>query len=1306
MVVKKYDLFISYADADRAWVEGYLLSALEQADIQCHTKDDFNLGLPKLLAIERAIQESKWVVLIISNAYMAEVANNFIERLSSSYGLETGTWPVIPLILEPVQLPTRLNTVVHLNATDPSDRKDVIARLCNQLKPGISDLPSRPPCPYPGMVPFSEVDSDCFFGRDNEIEDAKRRLHQFPLITMIGPSGSGKSSLVFAGLIPALRQSDLFGTGNWLVLDIRPGKSPLSTLKATLGSDLVDPNLAITEVLMVEPEAKRMLLVVDQFEEVFAQAEQEKANFQQALLRLIEIPNLYIILTVRADFYPDLMESPLWPKIQFSRMEIIPLNPSNLHEAIIQPAKDAGVFVEAILAERLVADAVGEPGVLPLIQETLVLLWEKVEEQILHLSAYESLVLDKAYKNFDGSNRTGLQIAIANRADATIAALDQKQLPIIRRIFLRLIQFGEGRADTRRQQSVEQLLTLDDDIQLFNETLLFLADRRLLTLSGTSEDVGRKVDIAHEALIDGWPTLQLWLSERREAELTRRQLMRRVEDWIWLEKSSNHGLLDEAQLAEAKRWLNSQDAQELGQDEVLLELVEVSDSAIQDNLAYERILRQKAQRRAKIAIFSAVIASTAAISFLVQLSQTIQGEINSLTALSNSYLAENKQIEALVTSMKAGKKLQSPMPWMLHKLHLLSDTTHTRTVAVLAKSVYEIQELNRLEGHSAPIRGISVSPDEQSIASAGDDRTIRIWGNNGKLKAKWIAHKDRVTSVNFSPNLGQKKIVSSSIDGTVKLWDTSGRIIWEKSHTQPVHNVVFSRDGKNIASTSDDKMIRIWNEDGRLIHTLMDHKNTVFSASFDLEGNTIASASLDNTVKLWNLSNGQTIKTLNHNHSVNSVAFSPDGQIVASGTQEGKIRFWSKDGQELQFCDVDHNASINEIKFLSDNQIASAGEDKAVKLWSLGRQNNVLSCTLLQTFKGHTGTVHSLSSSTNTGRSLIISGGDDNVLRFWNLKENPFLKILDGHTMPVLQVRFSPDSQYLASVSLDKLVKVWKLNNGEYFILKDLVGHYRLDFAPKAHNPLLALASSDNTVKLWSFEKERIIKTLGGHNNTITSLRFSPNGKNLASASWDGTVKIWNIEKLDKPTVIESPNEVFTHLIFSPDGQKLALATEENKLQLWQLDQERPITLGKLEQTINDINFSPDGEIVAVASEDKTIQIWNLEGEKLFAIDGQEESITSVAFSPYGRIIASTTNNTVKLWNRAGGSLASFKSNKDTFQDISFNSDGKSLIAASMDNRVVIWNLELDTLLDKGCVWLDDYQKNNLKISQTGKDIC
>ncbi len=462
--------------------------------------------------------------------------------------------------------------------TDNHHETTLFQRFVPVAEPG-------PPCPYPGMVPFRTDEARFFYGRDAEIKQMLQHLRHQRLLFVIGPSGSGKSSLVLAGLLPRLGSSSYFPPDYWLVRVIRPGAQPLQALAYILGGGNGVWDQSIREVLAAHAPAQRLLLIIDQFEEIFAQASREEQNsFAAALQALHSLKNCAIMIVMRADFYADLMTSELWPLVPNRRLEIATPRGKELHRAIEQPATDQGVDLEEGLVQRLLADAADEPGALPLMQETMVLLWGMMERRLLTLRTYEEL---------GGAGRSGLAVAVANKADAALADLALAQQAIARRIFLRLVQFGEGRADTRRQQPLDTLHAASDDSALFHETIRHLTDNRLLTLSGEERDTQRKVDIAHEALIGGWPMLQRWLAERREAEQTRRRLEAKVAEWVRLGKSSG-GLLDAAELPEAEHWIESLDSADLGLDDMLLELVKASRESIRA-AERERSLRARTE---------------------------------------------------------------------------------------------------------------------------------------------------------------------------------------------------------------------------------------------------------------------------------------------------------------------------------------------------------------------------------------------------------------------------------------------------------------------------------------------------------------------------------------------------------------------------------------------------------------------------------------------------------------------------------------------------------------------------------------
>lgn len=519
----QYDAFISYAEADRPWVEGYLVDALQQAGVRCHGETAFRLGVPRLLEFERAVQHSRRVLLILSPAYVTDGFIQFTTILAQHLGLESGTWPVVPILLHDVEMPSHLRVLEGLDAREASAWPGVVKRLCQEF--GRPDPPESalPPCPYPGMLPFSSSDARFFCGRQAEIETLIQLLRHQNLLFVIGPSGCGKSSLIDAGLLPALQSSGRSPGGVWLVRKLRPGSDPLLRLKETIGDHLDKAGTSIDGLLAEHRAAQRLLLVIDQFEETFTRADPaQQKEFVCALKGLTDTENCALLIAMRADFYPQLMNCDFWPVDPSQRFEIAPLRGAALHQAIEQPALDAGIYIEAALIERLLADAAGEPGVLPHMQETMVVLWEGMKRRLLSLDMYARL---------GDQERSGLAVAVARKADAAFAALTPDQQDIARRVLVNLVQLGDGGPDTRRQLSLQSLRQLPGDPRQFDFVLEHLTQNRLL-IQSSDQNLGPQVDLSHEALITSWPRLKEWLQRNRAALLLQRRLSAATDEWL------------------------------------------------------------------------------------------------------------------------------------------------------------------------------------------------------------------------------------------------------------------------------------------------------------------------------------------------------------------------------------------------------------------------------------------------------------------------------------------------------------------------------------------------------------------------------------------------------------------------------------------------------------------------------------------------------------------------------------------------------------------------------------------------------
>ena len=509
-----FDLFVSHAVADAEFVRGYLVPALNLPASRVLLLDELPATAAVVAELDRGVSRSRFTVAVLSPAYLADRWAVQGEQLASY--LSSDEARVIPLRLADCKLPLHLDARVALDFRDPAGWDSAAKRLRDLLH-SPEPVAEQLACPYPGMHPFTTAEARQFFGRDAEIADLIGRLDRGDReIYVIGPSGSGKSSLVQAGLVPAL-DAGTSPLGHKLIVQaIRPGDRPADRLARALEADLAAPAAAIAALVARHPPAERVLVFVDQLEELFTLAEPaERQRFIQALIALRAEPRCQLLLALRADFYGALMDSALWPAgAALGRLEVAPLRGAALAKAITAPALRVGVYLEARLCDRLVGDAAEEPGALPLLQETLRLLWDKRRRRLLELSAYEAL----------GNGGRGLYVAIAQHADAAMAALTADEQAIARRVLLRLVSFGEGRIDTRRQQEVQALRSAADDTGGFARVLQRLVEDRLITVGDAAADHDALADLSHEALITAWPALHDWIARRRVDEQQRRRL--------------------------------------------------------------------------------------------------------------------------------------------------------------------------------------------------------------------------------------------------------------------------------------------------------------------------------------------------------------------------------------------------------------------------------------------------------------------------------------------------------------------------------------------------------------------------------------------------------------------------------------------------------------------------------------------------------------------------------------------------------------------------------------------------------------
>lgn len=1277
----EHDFFISYDDADRGWVEGVLLDALTAAGIRCYTEAEFDPGLPTLLAFERAVRDSRRTLLVLSPDYLGDARNEFVEVLAHSYGLETATWPVTLLMLSEVSLPPRLMMLNCLEAIDAESQAAAIARLCQDAQRPAPGPPLRPPCPYPGMAPFREADHDRFFGREEVVQTLVECLRLHPFLTVIGPSGCGKSSLVFAGLIPRLRSSSLFGPGEWLVRSVRPGVQPLLALTAALGGELSDPAVTVQGLLNDSPEATRLLIVVDQFEETFTIGTVDTVAFQEALLRLSDLAGCYVVLTVRADFYADLMRSPLWPEIQAHRVEVLPLTDHSLQQAITRPAEGVGVFVETALVERLVLDAAGEPGSLPLVQETLVLLWDRLERRYLPLSAYEALVLPHGVYRTDETRRTGLQVAMARRADAALAELSPEEQAIARRIFIRLVQFSDGRANTRRQQPVAALRVAGDDRSLFDHTLGNLTAARLLTLSGVERGEGARVDLAHEALISGWPTLQTWLEEQHEAELTRRRLDLKADEWVRLGRGVG-GLLDEAELPEAEHWLASPAAAILGPGSDLTALVHASRAALeraaaereaahQQEIDSARALaaaeqqRAEAQQRAARRLRYAAVALTILLAFTGAAAALAVGQ--SRRANEERRIADERRVYAetqerraedqanlatsrwLVTQALDRLDDQPDLGLLLSLAALDKRNTPEARGSLLSGLLAPIPVIRYLPGHDGDVYAVAFDPTRSRFASAGRDGVVVV------------RNIDNTDAITFPPVGG--------VNG--------------------VRSLAFDREGRRLAAGGANGEIIVWDlADGRMTqHVLLGHRSSVRALAFSPVSAELASGSMDRTIAFWDTTLPDPLfqSSPQETFAIWGIAYTPDGGALVTANADGSISLWDTQRHVLRKVlraeeppPGQNPKPVWSVAVSSDGRHIAAGSgDRSVALWDARTEE----------FLGKLPAVHRdevLSVAFSRDGSLLVSTGKGGQMVFWDVAARRALRNTAANDRDVLTVAVSSDGGHMATGSEDGGIVLWN-TAGRRSLGRALTGTAR-EARGVAFNPVdrtLASVSPDGSLRLWrGGSADAVEELLIAHTAELRGVAFNRQGTLLAAGGVDGTILVWNAGQPGPPRSLFTAQGAVQSLVFASDGVTLAVGDAFGDITLW--DTGHGVSLGALPHQhraeVRSMDISPDGRILASGGADFRVQLWDL-GNRRHLLELPlmlMQPVNAVAFSPDGSLLAvGPVDGNVILWEMTSARAATL-SKRARVTSLAFSTDRSTetlLAVGDADNGVTLWDI-------------------------------
>ena len=809
-----------------------------------------------------------------------------------------------------------------------------------------------------------------------------------------------------------------------------------------------------------------------------------------------------------------------------------------------------------------------------------------------------------------------------------------------------------------------------------------------------------------------------------EAQLDRlRPFSKELAFWLASQGQDSSRLLRGKTLADALAWadhhsLNPEEYQFLSasqklEQEGIRQRLELSRlKAIETKLIQEQKLANT--QRFLLGTIGAALAVTTLLGIFAweKYLQAIINEIEALSSFSQALYISDRRFEALLKAIEARQKNQGLVQ---------NQTTDSLTESTLRQAVYGVLEYNSLQASPGVVFAVAISPDNQLLASGGENKLVQVWQADGKLLYTLKGHQARIWSVKFSPD--GKYIASASRDRTLKIWDLKGNLISNlQGHQDAVLGLTFSPDGKYIASASRDRTLKIWDLKGNLVNSIQAHQDEIQDLAYSPDGQTLVSVSSDRQIKFWQVSlqgqiNPQAKITIPTTDRIRAVAYSPNGQLVAVASDDHQIRLFSSNGKLIAILSG-HQDVVSDLEFSSDGQtITSVSWDRTIRIWRINGK-------LLQIIADHSQRIWGLALSQDS--QTIATAADRYGVKLWR-PNNPLLKIMREHQAAVIDVAHHPHHPLIISASDDKTINFTDHFGNSLTTLHSTAGVLGIAYSPDGE--ILVSGHNNGQVKLWHTDPQQPTKItqtqiLSGHTALVWRVAFHPEGKVFATASEDGSLKLWNRQGKLQRTLLGHSDGVKT-VAFSPDGRLIASGGLDGKIIIWRSDGKLLATLTEHQSAVVGLSFNPQIETVAnrssyllaSASWDNSAILWDIQQDTANSVTAtarnkllsHEDSLRAVNFSPDGQAIATASqDNSIKLWNLHGELLKTLFGHDAAVWQVFFAPYGDKIISSSEDRTVIVWNLErinnLD-LLTYGCDWVRDYLKYHHSSNPTFCDL-